>query len=109
MRVEEQTDHPSSRSPLMQLGEPTMSITPANNAACSHVSQVPPAASSKSAASSAAEEANETGAKTRQEAAHGDQVAIRRLARQEQAKRLANPGAAPETPVAQRGGIDRLA
>lgn len=57
----------------------------------------------KAAAAAAAEEANETQAQTRQEAAKGDQVAIRKLARQHKNHPHAAPATSQPTATSNRG------
>ena len=82
-----------------------MSATPIS-AASSPVQYTPPTPKAPSAAAAATEEATETAAVTRQEAAQGDQVAIRKLAQQAQTKQ-----AAPATTTARSapGGVDVVA
>ena len=94
-------------------------ISDASNAAAQQVQQqnAKTAATPKAAAASALQEANETQADTRQEAAKGDQVAIRRLAKQHRGQHSNQPQQAPSTPatVAQStispapGGLNVLA
>jgi hypothetical protein len=59
--------------------------------------QVAPPISAKSAAAAAAEEARETAATTRQEAAKGDPVAIRKLAREQQSEQARESTSARES------------
>ena len=82
-----------------------MSVNPVSNsnanaissAASSYIKQVTGAGSSTDT-STALEESTETAATTTQEAAHGDPVAKRLIARQQQQKQLQNP--TPTTPPA---------
>src|SRR5258708_30583452 len=86
---------PADRSAVRPTQRPstprrrTMPVTPITSAASSPVQYTPPAGNAQSAAAYAAEEATETAAVTRREAAHGDQVAIRKLAKQDLAKQTA--------------------
>jgi len=66
--------------------------------------QPKPAASQAAAAPSALQEANETEATTRQEAARGDHVAIRKLVREHQNQLAPSAPAKPQS--ARRGGVN---
>ncbi len=68
--------------------------------------QAPLRAASLPAVSSAQEEASETATTTRQEAARGDQVAIRKLAKMHQKELLLNPPLPAKEP-GKGGFIDR--
>jgi hypothetical protein len=80
-----------------------MSVTPV--ASASSVS-----AAILSATAAAMQELNETAAVTAREAAHGDQIAVRKLARQQEQKQAAAEPTATPTPRPQQGAqVDHLA
>jgi hypothetical protein len=71
---------------------------------------VSPTASPKGTAASALKEAGETEATTRQKAARGDHVAMRKLARlEEQAKQVEKSSPANKTAASEPGRIDIMA
>ena len=65
-----------------------MAINPVTSTVAHYVHQVMSGGASQAISSAALEEAKETAAATRQEAARGDQVAIRKLARLRQAQQM---------------------
>ena len=65
-----------------------MSMSPISSAAAGFVKQALANTSAQNTASAAMEEATETAYTTRQEAVHGDQAAVRKLARQQQQQQL---------------------
>ncbi len=85
-----------------------MSATPISSAATppQYTPPAPKAPKAPSAIAAATEEATETAAATRQEATHGDQVAIRKLAQQEQATQ---PPPAASKASGLQGSLDVLA
>lgn len=83
-----------------------MSANPIRSASSTPAQFTPPAQKPQNAAAAATEEATETADVTRQEAAHGDQVAIRKLAKAHHAKA---PTPAPKTTGGAQGGLNVLA
>jgi hypothetical protein len=83
-----------------------MSAQPISSSSSTPVPYTPPAPKRQNAAAAATEESTETADATRQEAAHGDQVAIRKLAKLDQAK---TPAPAPKTTGGAQGGLNVLA
>jgi hypothetical protein len=84
-----------------------MSVAPSSSVTQNHVRPAPTAASSQSAAAAALQEATESAATTRLEAAHGDQVAMRKLAsQQQQAKPAVSPAPAAQTRTSAPGRVD---
>ena len=73
-----------------------MSMNPISSTAASFIQKTLSAGSSQNAISAATEEATETAYTTRQEAANGDQVAVRKLAREEQQQQTESPKPAQE-------------
>jgi type IV secretory pathway TrbL component len=66
-----------------------------SQAATGYVKRTAASTSGTSGTSSAMQEATETASTTKQEAAHGDRVAQRKLAREQQTQQLTNPTPAP--------------
>jgi hypothetical protein len=73
-----------------------MTITPVSNSATGHARTSSSASVSQSALAANLEESTESAATTKQEAAKGDQVAVRKLARQQQQNQQPNAVAAKE-------------
>ena len=87
-----------------------MSLSPINHSSRTNTPPVPSGANFRNAAANARQEATETADTTRQEAARGDQAAIRKLAQiTQQAKLSENSARAPKPSQNEFEGIDNLA